>query len=79
MHHNQDREPCLHVNFPPQLRQYHKVEYEDAKTWMERRLSGMKPGVPNWVATTLAGEWAGRLGDDITVLDRGIAEIEAAN
>jgi hypothetical protein len=46
---------------------------------MERRLAGMKSGVPNWVATTLAGEWSENLGDDIANLDRGIAEIEAAN
>ena len=39
----------------------------------------MKTGVPNWVATTLAGEWSETLGEDITDLDRGIAEIEAAN
>ena len=63
----------------PQLQQYHKVGYEDAKTWMERRLAGMETGVSNWVATTLAGEWSETLGEDITDLDRGIAEIEAAN
>ena len=39
----------------------------------------MKTGVPNWVATTLAGEWLETLGEDITDLDRGIAEIKAAN
>ena len=39
----------------------------------------MKSGVPNWVATTLAGEWSENLGDDIADLDRGIAEIEATN
>ncbi len=39
----------------------------------------MKSGVPNWVATALAREWAGNLGNDITDLDRGIAKIEAAN
>jgi hypothetical protein len=46
---------------------------------MERRLAGMKSGVPNWVATALAGEWVGNLRNDIKDLDRGIAEIEAAN
>jgi hypothetical protein len=46
---------------------------------MERRLAGMKSGNPNWVATALAGEWAGNLGNDIKDLDQGIAEIEAAN
>ncbi len=39
----------------------------------------MKSGVPNWVATTLTGEWVGNLGNDITDLDRGIAKIEAEN
>ncbi len=39
----------------------------------------MKTGVPNWVATSLAGEWSETLGEDITGLDSGIAEIEAAN
>ena len=39
----------------------------------------MKLGVPNWVATALAGEWAGNLGNDIKDLDQGIAEIKAAN
>ena len=61
------------------MRQYHKVGYKDAKIWMERRLAGMKSGVPNWVAIALAGEWAGNLGNNITDLDRGIAKIEAAN
>ena len=37
-----------------QLQQYHKVGFEDAKTWMESRLAGMKKGVPNWVAMALA-------------------------
>jgi hypothetical protein len=46
---------------------------------MERRLVGMKSGIPNWVATAMAGEWARGLGDDIMDLDRGIAEIEAVN
>jgi hypothetical protein len=75
----QDRVPHPHASFTPQLRQFHKVRYEDAKTWMERKLAGMKSGVPNWVATAMAGEWAGGLGDDITDPDRGIAEIEAVN
>ncbi len=55
------------------------VGYEDAKMWMERRLARMKSGVPDWAATTMAGEWALSLEPDITDLDKGIAEIEAAN
>jgi hypothetical protein len=47
--------------------------------WMERRLAGMKSSIPNWLATAMAGEWAGALGDNITDLGRGIAEIEAVN
>ena len=39
----------------------------------------MKTGVPNWVATSLAGEWSETLGEDFTNLDDGIAEIEGAN
>ncbi len=39
----------------------------------------MKSGVPNWAATTIAGEWACSSEPDITDLDEGIAEIEAAN
>ncbi len=60
---NQAKEPGLCVNFPPQMRQYHKVGYKDAKTWMERRLAGMKSGVPNWVATALAGEMGRKFGE----------------
>jgi hypothetical protein len=61
------------------IRQFHKVGYEDAKTWMERRLAAMKSGVPNWAATALAGEWQRGLSLDLTNLDEGIAEIEATN
>jgi hypothetical protein len=61
------------------IRQFHKVGYKDAKTWMERRLAAMKSGVPNWAATTLAGEWQSSLSPDLTNLDKGIAEIKAAN
>ncbi len=39
----------------------------------------MKSGVPNWAATTMAGEWVQGLEPDITDLDEGIAEIKAAN
>jgi hypothetical protein len=60
-------------------RQFHKVGYEDAKTWMERRLAAMKSGVPNWATTAIAGEWESGLLPDLTDLDDGIAEVEAAN
>ncbi len=39
----------------------------------------MKSGVPNWAATTIAGEWQSGLSPDLTNLDKGIAEIKAAN
>jgi hypothetical protein len=29
------------------IRQFHKVGYKDAKTWMERRLAAMKSVIPN--------------------------------
>jgi hypothetical protein len=60
-------------------RQFHKVGYEDAKTWMERRLAAMKSGAPNWAATAIAGEWQSGLPPNLTDLDNGIAEIKAAN
>jgi hypothetical protein len=60
-------------------RQFHKVGYEDAKTWMERRLSAMKSGAPNWATTAIAGEWRSGLPPNLTDLDDGIAEIEAPN
>jgi hypothetical protein len=40
------------------LKQFSKVGYEDAKTWMERRLAGMKNGVPVADAAGLSREWA---------------------
>jgi hypothetical protein len=61
------------------IRQFHKVGYEEAKTWMERRLAAMKSGVPNWATTALAGEWQTGLSPDLTDLNKGIAEIEATN
>ncbi len=60
-------------------RQFHKVGYEDAKTWMERRVAAMKSGVSNWAATAIAGEWQSSLSPDLTDLNEGIAEIKAAN
>jgi hypothetical protein len=61
------------------IRQFHKVGYKDAKTWMERRLASIKSSVPNWAATALAGEWQSGLSPDLTNLDKGIAEIKATN
>jgi hypothetical protein len=61
------------------IKQFHKVGYKDAKTWMERRLAAMKSGVSNWAATALAGEWQSSLTPDLTDLNEGIAEIESTN
>jgi hypothetical protein len=46
--------PCLGRN--SSFKQYSKVGYEDVKTWMERRLAGMKSGIPNWAAIAMATE-----------------------
>jgi hypothetical protein len=59
--------------------QFHKVRYEDAKTWMERRLAAMKSGVSNWAATAIAGEWQSGLPPNLTDLGDGIAKIKAPN
>ncbi len=62
------------------LKQFSKVGYEDAKTWMERRLAGMKNGVPVADAAGLSREWASSVDADILRgMDPGIADIEAAN
>ena len=36
------------------INQFRKVGFEDAKSWMERRLAKMRAGIPNSVATQLA-------------------------
>ena len=56
------------------------MEHEDAKTWMERRLAGMKNGVPTAEAAGLSREWASSANVDILQgMDTGIADIEATN
>jgi hypothetical protein len=74
---NKSTHSHTHVNL--QLRQFLKVGYEDAKTWIEQRLAGMKSGVPNWAATGVAEEWQSGKAPDFTNLAKGIAEIEAVN
>jgi hypothetical protein len=59
------------------VKQYKKVGYKDAKTWMEHRLANMKSGVPNWAATDLASQWCE--GIKRHDLDETIAEIESIN
>ena len=41
--------------------QYRKVGFEDAKSWMERRLANLRSGILNSVATQLASGWARQL------------------
>jgi hypothetical protein len=74
---NKSTHSHAHVN--SQLRQFLKVGYKDAKTWMEWKLASMKSGVPNWAATAIAEEWQSGMVPDFTDLNEGIAEIEAAN
>jgi hypothetical protein len=59
------------------VKQYKKVGYKDAKTWMERRLANMKSGVPTWDATDLASQWCEGL--KCHDLDKTITEIESIN
>jgi hypothetical protein len=68
-----------HLGRNSSFKQYSKVGYEDAKTWMERRLAGMKSSVPNWAATAMAMEWQDQLDPVLADLDPKVMEIEAAN
>ncbi len=54
--------------------------FEEAKTWMERRLAGMKNGIPAADAAGLSQDWLSSV-DTNTLLgmDPGIAAMEAAN
>jgi len=56
--------------------QYMKVGLEDAKEWMERRLSKFKSGIPKKDAARLASDW--QEGFNQTDIDHRIIEIEAA-
>ncbi len=61
------------------LHQLRKVGFEDAKSWMERRLANLRSGILNSVATQLASGWASKLSPELGDLDGPIAEIEASN
>jgi hypothetical protein len=61
------------------LNQYRKEGFEDAKSWMERRLAKLRSGIPNSVATQLASGWAHQLSPEFGDLDERIAEIKASN
>jgi hypothetical protein len=61
------------------LKQFRKVGLEDAKTWMECRLTCMRSGIPNLVATESASTWAQQLNPSMGDLDVRIADIEATN
>jgi hypothetical protein len=73
------REPqaAIQVGSRINVKQYKKVGYEDAKSWMKQRLANMKSGVPNWAATDLAEQWCEGLKRH--EMDATIAEIEAIN
>ena len=47
------------------LHQFRKVGFEDAKSWMERRLANLRSGIPNSVATQLASGWARQLSPEL--------------
>jgi hypothetical protein len=49
---------AIQVDSSVNVKQYKKVGYKDAKTWMERRLANMKSGVPNWAAMDLSSQWS---------------------
>jgi hypothetical protein len=56
------------------------VGFEEAKAWMERRLAGMKNGVPAAGARGLSREWISSVdSNSLLRMDPGIAAIEAAN
>jgi hypothetical protein len=59
------------------IKQYKKVGFEDAKSWMECRLANLRSGVPNWAATDFASQWSEGLKHQ--EVDETIAEIEAIN
>jgi hypothetical protein len=65
------------VDSSANVKQYKKVGYKDAKTWMERRLANMKSGVPNWATTDLASQWSKGLRKND--LDKKIVGIESIN
>jgi hypothetical protein len=61
------------------LKQFRKAGFEDAKSWMDRRLASMRLGIPNSVATEIASNWAQQLNPSLGDLDECIANIEATN
>jgi hypothetical protein len=79
--HQSFRRPCLETlrNSEINLKQFRKVGLEDAKTWMERRLTCMRLGIPNLVAMELASTLAQQLNPSLGDLDEHISDIEAIN
>jgi hypothetical protein len=75
------RRSCLETigNSEINLKQYRKVGFEDAKSWMERRHSCMRSGIPNSMATEMASNWAQKLNPSLGDLDERIVEIKATN
>jgi hypothetical protein len=72
--------PIQNSSMHNNLKQFSKVGVEEAKAWMERRLAGMKNGVPAADAAGLSCKWMSSV-DSNTLLgmDPGIAATEAAN
>ncbi len=72
--------PVQNSSMHNNLKQFSKVEIEEAKAWMERILAGMKNGVPLADAAGLLRKWMSSV--DLNALlgmDPGIAAIEATN
>jgi hypothetical protein len=62
------------------LKQFSKVGFKEAKAWMERRLAGMKNGVPAADAAGLSCKWILSVDSNALLgMDPGIAAIEATN
>jgi hypothetical protein len=61
------------------LKQFSKVGFKEAKAWMDRRLAGMKNGVPAANAVGLSRKWISSVDSNALLgIDPGIAAIEAA-
>jgi hypothetical protein len=69
--------PCLDMN--SSFKQYSKVGYVDAKTWLERQLAVMKSCIPNWADTAIATELQNQLNPTLANLNQRIAEIKGTN
>jgi hypothetical protein len=72
--------PVQNSSIRNNLKQCSKVGFEEAKAWTERRLAGMKNGVPAADVAGLSREWISSVdSNSLLGMDPGIAAIEAAN